>query len=158
MPLNASSLGPAACGAYVDVRAAPAASRILGTSSSFAYSDDQLACLITGAVVLAALLCIYCCGCACLCFHHFDYFSTDFWIDAGESDEFDEDGADHLQRFEYGGGVSAKKSIRAVPRLKKFGGVAVWAGVALGAALCGDVLSWVSADEGCVWGQERAAA
>ena len=150
MTFNVSSLSPAACGAYVDALATPAVSRLLGTTSSFAYSDNQLACLIAGAVALALLLGVYCCGYARHCFHHFDYFSTDFWIDAGDADAEDEDGADHLQPFEYGGGVTSKKSLRAVPRLKKLGGVAVWAGIALGAALCGDLLSWVSADEGYV--------
>lgn len=154
MVLDVSSLSPAACGAYVDARAAPAASRLLGTAATFAFSDNQLACLISGAVALVLLFGIYCCGCACRCFQHFDYFSTDFWIDAGDADADEDGGAEsgdgHLQPLEYGGGVSSKKSLKVVPRLKKVGGVAVWAGVALGAALCGDLLSWVTADEGCV--------
>lgn len=156
-----ATLAPAACGAYIDPLAIPPVSRILGMGSySFLYNDAQLACLLAGLVALVLILGTYCCGCACRCFRDFDVFSREFFIDAAGAggaapgaDARDADGGDDA-RLEWGpdgpadaGG--APKAV-AVPRVKKLGGVALWAGIAIGAALSGDVLAWISADTGCV--------
>ena len=121
---NASYYTPSAFGAYVVGGEAISASI---SGSVWLLSDAQSGCLFVGFFTAAFLFALYASGNACGCFRSFDVFSTELQIKASDLTD---------------GGDSS--GIRTIPATRKFGGVALWAGVSIGLALCGDALSYVA--------------